>query len=205
MARDNSKYKKSIWPIVAFYVLFVSVGILGMILAPEGEIINSFDFIIYGFYYCVVPITAAISFLFIHLIYPHPEFIAQHFAIKAILHTLSTALIAWGIFGSLHFVNKLPSKSQPYIMKGNIISLYKKEPSSSVKRSYYKTRYFVTLKEKNTAKEYDFQINETLYDSLNILQNTPIIIEDVKNNNFEIKNNTQANINLKNGWLNIIY
>jgi uncharacterized membrane protein HdeD (DUF308 family) len=130
MAINNSTSSKSIWPIVAFYLLFVLAGILGMILAPKGEIINSFDFIIYGCYYFVVPIGTIISILFMQVVYPHPEFIKQHSAIKAVLHILSIILIAWGIFGILHFVNKLPSKSQPYVMKGNIISLYKKLPSS---------------------------------------------------------------------------
>jgi hypothetical protein len=206
MAINNSTSSKSIRPIVAFYVLFVLAGIFGMILSPRGEIINSFDFIIYGCYYFVVPIGTIISILFMHVIYPHPEFIKQHLAIKAILHILSIILIAWGIFGVLHVVNKLPSKSQTYVMKGNINSLYKKLPSSNnVKRTYNKTRYFVKLTEIKTEKEYDLQIAETLYDSLNISQNTPLIIEDKENYNVEIKNNTQAIINLKIGWLNIIY
>jgi hypothetical protein len=206
MAINNSTSSKSIWPIVAFYLLFVLAGILGMILAPKGEIINSFDFIIYGCYYFVVPIGTIISILFMQVVYPHPEFIKQHSAIKAVLHILSIILIAWGIFGILHFVNKLPSKSQPYVMKGNIISLYKKLPSSgNVKRTYHKTRYFIKLEEIKTEQKYDFQISENLYDSLDSIQRTPIIIDDIENNNVEIKNNTQAILNLKMGCLGLIY
>lgn len=206
MAINNSTSSKSIWPIVVCYVLFVLAGIFGMIFAPKGEIINSFDFIIYGCYYFVVPIGTIISILLMHVIYPHPEFIKQHLAIKAILHILSIILISWGIFGILHFVNKLPSKSQTYVMKGNINSLYKKLPSSNnVKRTYNKTRYFVKLTEIKTEKEYDLQITETLYESLNISQNRTLIIEDIENNNVEIKNNTQATINLKIGCLGVIY
>jgi hypothetical protein len=206
MSTTKPTIKKAIWPVIAFYFLFIAFGILGLIVSPVNVVINSIDFIIYGCYYFVVPISVAISLLFLQVIHPHPEFTKQHIVIKIILHVFSILLISWGIFGGLNFVNKLPSKSQPYVMKGEIISLYKKEPSNNnVKRTYHKTRYFVTLLETATEKEYNLQISETLYDSIDIKQNTPIIIEDKENYNVEIKNNTQTTINLKKGWINIIY
>jgi hypothetical protein len=205
-SKDKTIPTKALWPLIAFYVLFLAIGILGMILSPKNVVINSIDLIIYGYYYVVVPIAIVISILFLEIIFRHPEFMKQHIAIKALIHIFSIVFICWGILGSLNFANKIPSKSKPYVLTGNIISLYKKIPSNNnVKRTYDKTRYFVTLLETNTQKEYDLQIAETLYDSLNISQNTPLIIEDKENYNVEIKNNTQATINLKIGWLNIIY
>ncbi|MQP52276.1 MULTISPECIES: hypothetical protein [unclassified Flavobacterium] len=204
--KDKTAPSKALWPLIIFYILFVVIGIVGMVLAPIHIIINSIDLIIYSYYYLVVPIAIVISILFLQIIYRHPEFMKQPIAIKFIIHIFSIVFIIWGILGSLNFANKIPSKSKPYVLTGNIISLYKKTPSiSNVKRTYHKNRYFVSLLETNTKKEYDLQITEILYDSLDSIQNTSIIIEDIKNNNVEIKNNTQANINLKIGWLNVIY
>jgi hypothetical protein len=204
--KDKTAPSKALWPLIIFYMLFVIIGILGMILSPINIVINSIDLIIYHYYYLVVPIAIVISILFLQIVYRHPEFMKQHIAIKSLIHIFSILFICWGILGSLNFANKITSKSKPYVLTGNIISLYKKTPSkNNVKRAYHKNRYFVTLLETSTQKEYDLQISEILYDSLNSIQNTPIIIEDIKNNNVQIKNNTQANINLKIGWLEVIY
>jgi hypothetical protein len=113
--------------------------------------------------------------------------------------------ISWGIVGSIDLVNKIPSKSQAYVLNGKIIDMYKKAPYSGYKRTYDKTRYFVTIVEKESEKEYTLQIADTLYDNLKFESNAPTLVEDKISHTFKLVTNTEKSIHLKIGWLNIIY
>jgi hypothetical protein len=130
-----------------------------------------------------------------------------------LLHVFSVVLIAWGIFGSLNYLNKIPSLSKPYALRGEIIALYKKNPSTiGLKNTYKKPRYFIHLKEDNTNINYDVEISETLYNSLDLprrhlinFQLKPIGSKEKQSEKTKIKNKDQATITCKIGWLNSIY
>jgi len=205
MSAIKQNTSKAFWPIFTFYFLFVFIGISDMIFSPKNVVLNSFDLIINNYYYYFLPFSILISYLVLDVFYKHHEYLKLPIGIKILMHLFSIVFISWGIVGSIDMINKVPSKSQAYVLTGKIIDMYKKEPYNGSKRTYDKTRYFVTIVEKESEKAYTLQIAETLYDSLNISHNTPLIIEDKENHNVEIKNNTQATINLKIGWLNIIY
>jgi len=90
--KDKTAPSKALWPLIIFYILFVAIGIIGMVLAPIHIIINSIDLIIYSYYYLVVPIAIVISILFLQIIYCHPEFMKQSIAIKFITKSLSVKI-----------------------------------------------------------------------------------------------------------------
>ncbi|MCF8443948.1 MAG: hypothetical protein K9G29_03000, partial [Crocinitomicaceae bacterium] len=78
--------------------------------------------------------------------------------------------------------------------------------------TYKKPRYFVHLKEDKTSINFDLEISETLYDSLDfsrrqavIFQLKPLVPEGNQMVKSRIKNNDQAIITCKIGWLNSIY
>lgn len=205
MSAIKPNTSKAFWPIFTLYFISVVVGISDMIFSPKYVVLNSFDFIINNYYYYFLPFSILISYLVIDVFYKHQEYLKLPIGIKILMHLFSIVFISWGIVGSIDMINKIPSKSQAYVLTGKIIDMYKKEPYSGSKRTYDKTRYFVTIVERESEKAYTLQIAETLYDDLNISQNTPLIIKNKENYNVEIKDNTQATINLKIGWLNIIY
>ena len=213
MSTTKFYLKSRLWPLALLYFVFVISGILGVVLAPTNVIVDSINLIIFSFYPYVILISIGFSFLFLHVIFRNPEFVKQHFVIKTMLHAFSTVLIAWGIFGSLNCLNKIPSLSKSYVLRGKIISLYEKEPSTiGLKNTYKKPRYFIHLKEDKTSINFDLEISETLYDSLDfsrrqavIFQLKPLVPEGNQMVKSRIKNNDQAIITCKIGWLNSIY
>jgi hypothetical protein len=213
MSTSKFQIKKKLWYLVLLYFVFVISGILGVVLASTNVIIDSINLIIYNFYPFVILCSIGLSFLFLHVIFRTPEFVKQHSVIKTLLHVFSVVLIAWGIFGSLNYLNKIPSLSKAYALRGEIISLYKKDPSTiGLKNTYKKPSYFIHLKEDNTNINYDVEISEALYDSLDFsrrntvnFQLKPIVSEEKQSKKTKIKNNDQATITCKIGWLNSIY
>lgn len=137
--------------------------------------------------------------------YKHQEYLKLHLGIKILIHLFSIVFISWGIVGSIDLINKIPSKSQAYVLTGKITDMYKKEPYSGSKRTCDKTRYFVTIEEKESEKEYTLQIAETLYDNLKFESNVPTLVEDTTSHTFELVTKTEKSIHLKIGLLNIIY
>lgn len=205
MQTNKSAPSKSLWPIIVFYSLFVGIGILGEILSPKNVILNTFDFIINNYFYYFLPFSIIISYLVINVFYRHREYVELHLGFKLILHAVSVVFISWGFVGSIDFANKVPSKSTPYVLTGQITDMYKKYPSSGYKRTYNKTRYFITIRETKSEKEYTLQIEELLYDSLEFESNAPTLAEDTTSHTFELITKTEKSIPLKIGWLNIIY
>jgi hypothetical protein len=83
--------------------------------------------------------------------------------------------------------------------------MYKKEPYSGSKRTYDKTRYFVTIVEKESEKAYTLQIAEALYDNLKFESSAPTLVEDKTSHTFKLVTKNEKSIHLKTGWLGIIY
>ena len=197
---------KAFWPFFTFYFLFVVVGISDMIFSPKNVVLNSFDFIINNYYYYFLPFSILISYLVLDVFYKHHEYLILPIGIKILIHLVfSIVFISWGIVGSIDLINKSPSKSQDYVLTGEIIDMYKKVPYSGYPRTYDKTRYFLTIVEKESEKEYTLQIAETLYDNLKFESNAPTLVEDKTSHTFELVTKTEKSIHLKIGWLNIIY
>ncbi|MBL7937454.1 MAG: hypothetical protein JNM51_16730 [Bacteroidia bacterium] len=121
------------------------------------------------------------------------------------IHLFSIVFISWGIVGSIDTVNKIPSKSQAYLLTGKLIKRYKKHPYSGYKRTYDKTRFFVSIQESSNQKEYTIQVNESLYDDMDLNYKMPKIIHDTVSNTFKVDTKNEVSINLKMGWLGIIY
>ncbi len=206
MQTNKTIPSKAFWPFFTFYFLFVVVGISDMIFSPKNVVLNSFDFIINNYYYYFLPFSILISYLVLDVFYKHHEYLILPIGIKILIHLLfSIVFISWGIVGSIDLINKIPSKSQAYVLTGKIIDMYKKAPYSGYKRTYDKTRYFVTIVEKESEKEYTLQIAETLYDNLKFESNAPTLVEDKTSHTFELVTKTEKSIHLKIGWLNIIY
>jgi hypothetical protein len=206
MQTNKTIPSKAFWPFFTFYFLFVVVGISDMIFSPKNVVLNSFDFIINNYYYYFLPFSILISYLVLDVFYKHHEYLILHIGIKILIHLLfSIVFISWGIVGSIDLINKIPSKSQDYVLTGEIIDMYKKVPYSGYPRTYDKTRYFVTIVEKESEKEYTLQIAETLYDDLKFGSNAPTLVEDTTSHTFELVTKTEKSIHLKIGWLNIIY
>jgi hypothetical protein len=196
---------KAFWPIFTFYFLFVVVGISDMIFSPKNVVLNSFDFIINNYYYYFLPFSILISYLVIDVFYKHQEYLKLPIGIKILMHLFSIVFISWGIVGSIDMINKIPSKSQEYVLTGKIIDMYKKEPYSGSKRTYDKTRYFVTIVEKESEKAYTLQIAEALYDNLKFESSAPTLVEDKTSHTFKLVTKNEKSIHLKTGWLGIIY
>lgn len=205
MSAIKPNTSKAFWPIFTLYFLFVVVGISDMIFSPKYVVLNSFDFIINNYYYYFLPFSILISYLVLDVFYKHQEYLKLHLGIKILIHLFSIVFISWGIVGSIDLTNKIPSKSQAYVLSGKIIDMYKKEPYSGYKRTYDKTRYFVTIVDKESEKEYTLQIAETLYDDLKFESSAPTLVEDKTLHTFKLVTKTEKSIHLKIGWLNIIY
>ena len=205
MQTNKTIPSKAFWPFFTFYFLCVVLGISDMIFSPKYVVLNSFDLIINNYYYYFLPFSILISYLVLDVLYKHQEYLKLHLGIKILIHLFSIVFISWGIVGSIDMINKIPSKSQAYVLTGKIIDMYKKEPYSGSKRTYDKTRYFVTIVEKESEKAYTLQIAETLYDDLKFESNSPTLVEDTTSHTFELVTKTEKSIELKIGWLNIIY
>lgn len=205
MSAIKPNTSKAFWLIFTFYFISVVVGISDMIFSPKYVVLNSFDFIINNYYYYFLPFSILISYLVIDVFYKHQEYLKLPIGIKILMHLFSIVFISWGIVGSIDIVNKIPSKSKTYTLTGKIIERYKKKPYGGYKQTYDKTRYFVSILEASTQKEYTFQVNETLFESTDINYKMPKIIHDTVLNTFKIDTNNEVNVNLKIGWLNIIY
>jgi hypothetical protein len=205
MSASKPNTSKAFWPFFTFYFLCVVVGISDMIFSPKNVVLNSFDFIINNYYYYFLPFSILISYLVLDVFYKHQEYLKLHLGIKILIHLFSIVFISWGIVGSIDLINKIPSKSKAYVLNGKIIDMYKKEPYRGSKRTYDKTRYFVTIVEQGSEKEYTLQIAETLYDDLKFESNAPTLVEDKISHTFELVTKTEKSIHLKIGWLNIIY
>ncbi len=205
MSAIKPNTSKAFWPIFTLYFLFVVVGISDMIFSPKYVVLNSFDFIINNYYYYFLPFSILISYLAIDVLYKHQEYLKLPIGIKILMHLFSIVFISWGIVGSIDIINKIPSKSQAYVLTGKIIDMYKKEPYSGSKRTYDKTRYFVTIEEKGSEKAYTLQIAETLYDDLKFESSSPTLVEDKTSHTFKLVTKNEKSIHLKIGLLNIIY
>lgn len=205
MQTNKTITRKAFWPIFTLYFLCVVVGISDMIFSPKNVVLNSFDLIINNYYYYFLPFSILISYLVIDVFYKHQEYLKLPIGIKILMHLFSIVFISWGIVGSIDLINKIPSKSKAYVLNGKIINMYKKEPYRGSKRTYDKTRYFVTIVEQGSEKEYTLQIAETLYDDLKFESNAPTLVEDKISHTFELVTKTEKSIHLKIGWLNIIY
>ena len=205
MSIIKSAPSKAFWPIFTFYFLCVVVGIGDMIFSPKYVVLDSFDFIINNYYYYFLPFSILLSYLVLDIFYKHNEYLILSIGFKILIHLFSIVFISWGIVGSINIVNKIPSKSQAYVLTGKITEIYKKEPHSGYKRTYDKTRFFVGIKQSSTQKEYTIQINETLYDSLNLKYISPKIIYDSVSNTIKVDSKNEVSIHLKIGLLGIIY
>ncbi len=205
MSAIKPNTSKAFWPFFTFYFLCVVVGISDMIFSPKNVVLNSFDFIINNYYYYFLPFSILISYLVIDVFYKHQEYLKLPIGIKILMHLFSIVFISWGIVGSIDIINKIPSKSQAYVLTGKIIDMYKKEPYSGSKRTYDKTRYFVTIEEKESEKAYTLQIAETLYDDLKLESSAPTLVADTTSHTFKLVTKTEKSIHLKIGLLNIIY
>jgi hypothetical protein len=205
MAAIKPNTSKAFWPIFTFYFLCVVVGISDMIFSPKYVVLNPFDLIINNYYYYFLPFSILISYMVLDVLYKHHEYLILPLGIKILMHLFSIVFISWGIVGSIDMINKIPSKSQAYVLNGKIIDMYKKEPYSGSKRTYDKTRYFITIVKKGSEKEYTLQIAETLYDDLKFESSAPTLVEDKTSHTFELVTKTEKSIHLKIGWLNIIY
>lgn len=201
----KSAPSKAFWPFFTFYFLCVVVGIGDMIFSPKYVVLNSFDFIINNYYYYFLPFSILISYLVLDILYKHQEYLKLAIGFKILIHLFSIVFISWGIVGSINIVNKIPSKSQAYVLTGKITEIYKKEPYNGYKRTYDKTRYFVTIIEKESEKTYTLQIAETLYDNLKFESSTPTLVEDTISHTFKLVTKNEKSIHLKTGWLGIIY
>ncbi len=205
MQTNKTIPRKAFWPFFTFYFLCVVVGISDMIFSPKFVILNSFDFIINNYYYYFLPFSILISYLVLDVFYKHQEYLKLPIGVKILIHLFSIVFISWGIVGSIDMINKIPSKSQTYVLTGKIIDMYKKEPYSGYKRTYDKTRYFVTIIEKESEKEYTLQIAETLYDDLKFESSALTLVEDKTSHTFNLVTNTEKSIQLKRGCLGLIY
>lgn len=196
---------KAFWPIFTFYFISIVVGISDMIFSPKYVVLNSFDLIINNYYYYFLPFSILISYLVLDIFYKHQEYLKLPIGIKILMHLFSIVFISWGIVGSIDIMNKIPSKSQAYVLTGKITEIYKKEPYSGYKRTYDKTRYFVTIVEKESEKAYTLQIAETLYDNLKFESSIPTLVEDTTSHSFKLVTKSEKSIHLKMGCLGIIY
>lgn len=201
----KSALSKAFWPIFTFYFVCLVIGIGDMIFSPNYVVLNSFDFMINNYYYYFLPFSILISYLVLDVLYKHPEYVKLAIGFKILIHLFSIMFISWGIVGSISIVNKIPSKSQAYVLTGKIIEIYKKEPHSGYKRTYDKTRFFVTIQQSGSRKEYNIQIKENIYDSLNSNYKSAKFIIDSALNKVKVDSINEVSIYLKKGWLGIIY
>jgi hypothetical protein len=157
------KPTKSTW-IIVIYVLFIAIGIIGIITGRKGDVINSFDLLMGTYYLIFIPLAAVLSILLFHVFFRFNAFKELPLFGKILIHLMSTALISWGIAGGASLINDSQSKHE--VIPIEILDKYEKAPKNDYKYSYSYSRYFIVCKVIETGEECTIQVSEGLYENL---------------------------------------
>ncbi len=157
------KLTKSTW-ITVIYLLFIALGIIGIITGRKGDIINSFDLVMGAYYLIFILIATAFSLLFLHVFFKFNAFKELPVFGKTLIHLISIALISWGTTGGASMINDVQSTSESIPIE--ILDAYEKEPKNDYKYSYSYSRYFIVCKVIETGEEHSIQVSEGLYENL---------------------------------------
>ena len=157
------KPTKSTW-IIVIYILFIAIGIIGIITGRKGDVINSFDLLMGTYYLIFIPIAAVLSILLFHVFFRFNAFKELPLFGKILIHLMSTALISWGTTGGASLINDAQSTSESIPIE--ILDAYEKAPKNDYKFSYSYSRYFIVCKVIETGEECTIQVSEGLYENL---------------------------------------
>ena len=157
------KLTKSIW-ITVIYLLFIALGIIGIITGRKGDIINSFDLVMGTYYLIFILIATVFSLLFLHVFFKFNAFKELPIYGKIIIHLFSIVFISWGTSGGASMINDVQSTSESIPIE--ILDAYEKEPKNEYKYSYSYSRYFIVCKLIETGEEFTIQVSEGLYENL---------------------------------------
>lgn len=157
------KPTKSTW-IIVIYILFIAIGIIGIITGRKGDIINSFDLVMGTYYLIFIPIAAVLSILLFHVFFTFNAFKELPLFGKILIHLMSIALISWGTAGGATLINDSQSKREAVPI--GILDNYEKAPKNDYKYSYSYSRYFIVCKVIETGEEFTIQVSEELYENL---------------------------------------
>lgn len=189
--------------LIGLYTFFMLTGLIGMIFAQTGVVLNSFDLMVTDCWYYVLPIAIVMSYLFIHVIAKHPRLLALKLGLVLFFHALSIICLSWGIFGGMHFMNNMDRYATHHELKGPLIEMYKQEPVVvGLKRDYHRTRYFMSFRDASSQQNYSFEIRDELYESFDY----PEISIDIRlNGGSKTKKTREVSIPVKIGILGFIY